>query len=145
MTKNEYTNLLISAFNKCKEIIKEGKREVVIDTSSHKKIEFVIPSFENFEEITIYSISKDESLYNKYIHLSGVNILFFISCLYLRLINNNYGKYTEYTTNEERNRMNERIKALKNSYFIFNENEKGFWYYPINEIKNTDKLMFDLP
>lgn len=145
MNKNEYTNLLISAFNKCKETIKEGKREIIIDKSSHKKIEFVIPSFENFEEITIYSFSKDECLYNKYIHLSGVNVLFYISCLYLRLLNNNQGKYYEYTSTEERKRMIERIKVLKNYSFIFNENEKGFWYYPINEIKNTNKLIFDLP
>lgn len=145
MNKNEYTNLLISAFNKCKETIKEGKREIIIDKDSHKKTEFVIPSFENFEDITIYSISKDEYLYNKYIHLSGVNVLYYICCLYLRLLNNTQGKYYEYTSTEERKRMIERIKVLKNYSFIFNENEKGFWYYPINEIKNTNKLIFDLP
>ena len=144
MNKNEYTNLLISAFNKCKETIKEGKREIIIDKDSHKKIEFVIPSFENFEEITIYSISKDECLYNKYIHLSGVNVLFYICCLYLRLLNNNYGKYHEYTSNDEIKRMSERLKVLKNYSFIFNENKKGFWYYQINDLKNTKKLIFDL-
>lgn len=145
MNKNEYTNLLISAFNKCKKTIKEGKREIIIDTSSHKKIEFVIPSFENFEEITIYSISKDEYLYNKYIHLSGVNVLFFISCLYLRLLNNNNGKYHEYTSNEEIKRMSERIKILKTHSFIFSETEKGFCYYPISDLKNINKFVFDLP
>lgn len=145
MNKNEYTNLLISAFNKCKETIKEGKREIIIDKDSHKKTEFVIPSFENFEEITIYSISKDEYLYNKYIHLSGVNVLYYICCLYLRLLNNTQGKYYEYTSTEERKRMIERIKILKNQSFIFNENEKGFWYYQINDLKNTNKLIFDLP
>ena len=145
MNKNEYTNLLISAFNKCKEAIKEGKREIIIDKDSHKKIEFVIPSFENFEEITIYSISKDECLYNKYIHLSGVNVLFYICCLYLRLIDSNKGKYYEYTFTEERNRMSERIKILKKHSFIFSQNEKGFCYYQINDLKNINKLIFDLP
>ena len=39
----------------------------------------------------------------------------------------------------------ERVKILKSASFIFiYENEK-FTYYPLSEIKGTDKFIFDIP
>lgn len=147
MTKNEYINSLVSAFNTCKEIIKKGKREIIISEHDYtrKELEIIIPPFEKCEGIKIHSIPDYESLYSEYIHLSGVNVLFYICCLYLRLIDSNHGKYHEYTSIDKSKKINEKINVLRRCSFIFEENEKGFWYYPIKDLKNTNKFVFDLP
>lgn len=147
MTKNEYINSLVSAFNTCKEIIKKGKREIIISEHEYtrKELEIIIPPFEKCEGIKIHSIPDYESLYSEYIHLSGVNVLFYICCLYLRLIDSNHGKYHEYTSIDKNKRMSEKLHILKISSFIFDEDKNGFWYYSIKDLKNTNKFVFDLP
>ena len=148
ITKKDYINYLISAFNECKNIIKEGKREVAIQfekKSSSKYLVYNIPAFENNPEINIYSISAEKFLHSEYIHLSGVNVLFFIAALYLRVEKNNVGIYHEYTKENEYSKVRERTEILKQTSFILKKDEKGFWYYPISELKSTELFNFDLP
>lgn len=145
MTKNDYINFLISAFKICKSYIKEGKREIFISEKKYNNLVFSIPSFKDIPEINIYSVSVSTSLYSKYNHLSGVNVLFFIVCLYLRIEKNNTGNYHEYKDyTDEKSKSYERIAKLKKNFFIYETLEKGFWYYPISELKSTKLFIFDL-
>lgn len=112
MNKTEYVNLLVDAFNKCKEIIKEGKREVIVIDLPRKGSEFEVPNFQNLKGFKIYSISKDSYLHESYIHLSGANILYYIVGLYLQL-QDNKGTYYKYDSIEPGKRMRERVSILK--------------------------------
>lgn len=145
MTKNEYIKLLISAFKICKSYIKEGKREIFISEKKYNDLVFSIPAFKDIPDINIYSVSLSTALYSKYKHLSGVNVLFFIVCLYLRIEENNTGTYYEYKDyNDEKSKSYERIAKLKKNSFIYEKLHKGFWYYPISELKSTKLFIFDL-
>lgn len=145
MTKEMYFERLIKTFNETKKIIKEGKQTVVIEKSKEKYTKFEIPAFGNFPDIKISSITEEQYSHSDYIHLAGVNVLFFLVCIYLIIEKNNTGIYYEYKNPGNKNlEMKERIEILKKTSFIFEKDEKGFWYYPISELKNTPLFIFDL-
>lgn len=148
MIKKNYVDSLILAFNTCKELIVGGKSEIAIDFENKynkKNLICNIPAFNNIPNIKIYCISKEKYLHSEYIHLSGVNVLFFIAALYLRVEKKNNGNYYEYTNNEnEMLKIKERTDILKQVSFIFEKDTKGFWYYPISELKNTSLFIFDI-
>lgn len=148
MTKNEYIKSLIYAFNTCKKIIKEGKVEIIIDFEKEdnaKNLICTIPDFKKIPKIKIYSISIDTYLQSKFIPLSGVNVLFYIVALYLRIEKNNKGIYNKYKNPEsERTKMKERTEILKKTSFIFERHDTGFWYYSVSELKNTSLFIFDI-
>lgn len=143
MTEKDYAKYLKKTFDDCKKFIMDnnGKLEIVISNTPLKKLEFTIPKFKEFEEINIYSISVERSSREDYVHLAGVNILFFLVCLYLRLTNGNKGIFKEWSFNKSY----DRFTTLKLDTFIMEETETGFFYYKIKDLKSTGKFKFNLP
>lgn len=145
---NNYTiKQLTDAFNYSKQIIKDKKKEVVIinDDSMElnlKKLEMSIPKLSKLEPFSIYSIPVEEALMQPYIHLSGVNVMFYIVCLYFIATDEHHGIYYKYHTS---NREKERCNILKKKSFIFKEDKNGFLYFPINKLESTPYFKFDLP
>ena len=142
MKKTNYHGQLLNAFNCVKQLIKENERVPIVDTmNTYRKKEGSIQKTQNGEEITIYSLSPTAYNTKPYIHLSGVNIMFYLVCLYLRAIKQDMGIYCE-------KEKTKKITLLKMSNFIFEEDEKGYWYYPISQIKEfgaQEGFIFDLP
>ena len=101
MTKEIYLKKIIKSFNDCKKIIKEGKRTPVIDTGKEKRTKLELPAFGDFPNLKIASISENEYSHSAYIHLAGVNVLFYLVCIYLRLDKNKVGKYRKYRTSDK--------------------------------------------
>ena len=138
MQKNTelYKNHLQNVFNHVKQMIKENERVPIIDSTReyrHREVSILE------KDIEIYSISPSMYRNSYYIHLSGVNILYYLVCLYMRDVLNKKGTYCTDT---------EKLKILKSSNFIFEEDDNGFWYYPIAEIKEIgaqEGFLFDLP
>ena len=94
----------------------------------------------NGERVEICSISLKKYITSEYIHLSGVNILYYLVCLYMRDVLKKKGTYCA--------EKSQKLKILKSSNFIFEENDNGFWYYSIAEIKEIgakERFLFDLP
>lgn len=161
MTKNEYEKLLFETFEKCKsdiiknnELLKEHqkvKAKVLCIPSQEEKEDYkfsppkyIIPKFGEFDEIRICETSYFRYEDGKCINISGVNVLYYLVCMYLRL-QGNKGVEVFYSAETESMKSFERVKILKSASFIFsNENEK-FTYYPLSEIKGTDKFIFDIP
>ena len=120
-------------------MIIKNERVPIIDSTreyKHKEITVLRPNEKNVE---IYSISPSMYRNSYYIHLSGVNIMYYLVCLYMRDVLNKKGTYCTDT---------EKIKILKLSNFIFEEDNDGFWYYSIAEIKEVgaqEGFLFDLP
>ena len=145
MSTNNYINQLVKAFNISKDIIKEAKRVPVIITNEaplkHSKKEVEILESEFLPQITIYSISMEKYCSSKYLHLSGVNVLFYIVCLYF-ISNNIKGTYYKYQTSMQKS---EEVKLLRNNNFIFNKEENGFEYFEVSQLKSTTYFKFDLP
>ena len=142
MQKNTeiYKNHLQNVFNHIKQMIIKNERVPIIDSTreyKHKEITVLRPNEKNVE---IYSISPSMYRNSYYIHLSGVNIMYYLVCLYMRDVLNKKGTYCTDT---------EKIKILKLSNFIFEEDDNnGFWYYSIAEIKEIgaqEGFLFDLP
>lgn len=139
MKNIKYENQLLDTFNNVKQIIKENKRVPIIDTKHEYKTEvnFTRPTGKDVE---IYSISLHRYITSEYIRISGVNVLFYLVCLYMRDVLIQKGTYCEEKT--------KKLKILKSSNFIFEENDNGFWYYSIAEIKEIgakEGFFFDLP
>ena len=139
MKNIKYENQLLDTFNNVKQIIKENKRVPIIDTKHEYKTEvnFTRPTGKDVE---IYSISLHRYITSEYIRISGVNVLFYLVCLYMRDVLIQKGTYCEEKT--------KKLKILKSSNFIFEEDDNGFWYYPIAEIKKIgakEGFLFDLP
>lgn len=142
MQKNTelYKNHLQNVFNHIKQMIIKNERVPIIDSTreyKHNEITVLRPNEKNVE---IYSISPSMYRNSYYIHLSGVNIMFYLVCLYMRDVLNKNGTYCEEKT--------QKLKILKSSNFIFEEDDNGFWYYPIAEIKeigDKEGFLFDLP
>lgn len=136
----EYKNQLLTIFNQLKNMIKENKRVPIIDPKhEYRKMEekFLRP---NGERVEICSISLKKYITSEYIHLSGVNILYYLVCLYMRDVLKKKGTYCA--------EKSQKLKILKSSNFIFEENDNGFWYYSIAEIKEIgakEGFLFDLP
>ena len=161
MTKNEYEKLLFETFEKCKsdiiennELLKKNqkvKAKVLCIPSQEEKGDYkfsfpkyIIPKFDEFDEIRICDTSYFRYEDGKCINISGVNVLYYLVCMYLRL-QGNKGVEVFYSAETESMKSFERVKILKSASFIFiYENEK-FTYYPLSEIKGTDKFIFDIP
>lgn len=138
--QNDYKNLLLDTFNSVKQMIIKNERVPIIDSTreyKHCEAEFLRP---NKKSIDIYSISPSMYRNADYIHLSGVNIMFYLVCLYMRDVLKKKGTYCA--------EKSQKLKILKSSNFIFEENDNGFWYYSIAEIKEIgakEGFVFDLP
>lgn len=138
--QNDYKNLLLDTFKSVKQMIIKNERVPIIDSTreyKHCEARVLRP---NSSSIDIYSISPSMYRNADYIHLSGVNIMFYLVCLYMRDVLNKNGTYCEEKT--------QKLKILKSSNFIFEEDDNGFWYYPIAEIKEIgaqEGFLFDLP
>lgn len=161
MTKNDYEKILFDTFKKCKsdiiknnELLKEHqkvKAKVLCIPSQEEKEDYkfsfpkyIIPKFDEFDEIRICDTSYFRYEDGKCINISGVNVLYYLVCMYLRL-QGNKGVEVFYSAETECMKSFERVKILKSASFIFiYENEK-FTYYPLSEIKGTDKFIFDIP
>lgn len=136
---------MIKAYNVSKDIIKDGERVPVIITNEaplkRLKNEVVIHREGNISQITISSIPISEYCNSRYLHLSGVNVLFYIVCLYFTA-SKVKGTYYQYQTTIK---TDEKTKILKNNTFIFDEDKSGFWYFEVSRIKSTPYFLFDLP
>lgn len=161
MTKNEYEKILFDTFEECKSDIIENnkllkehqkvKAKVLCIPSQEEKEDYkfsspkyIIPKFDEFDEIRICDTSYFRYEDGKCINISGVNVLYYLVCMYLRL-QGNKGVEVFYSAETESMKSFERVKILKSASFIFiYENEK-FTYYPLSEIKGTDKFIFDIP
>lgn len=136
----EYKTQLLDTFNKVKELIKKNNRvPIIAHNQEHRKneVNFLRP---NGECVAIFSISLPRYITSQFIHLSGVNVLFYIVCLYMRDVLNEKGTYCE--------EKSKKLKILRSSSFIFEEDDNGFWYYSIAEIKEIgakEGFIFDLP
>lgn len=161
MTEKDYENILYYIFNACKEYIKENNillknnqkvkaKMLCIPTQSEKREyqfgfpKYVIPKFGELDEIRIYDISYFRYEDGKSINIAGVNVLYYIVCLYLQL-NGNKGVEFLYSAESDSIKSFERTKILKLASFIFNYGEEKFKYYPLNDIKGTGRFIFDLP
>lgn len=127
-------------FNQCKEFINNSTRVLIIpDQKEQKKfkkmhLEFIIPVSEFHKPIKIYSISENEYIQGNYIHNSGINVLYYISCMYLNSIGINGKKYL-YQSSDKKERMYERVKILKEYNYIYERSKDYFIYYSISYIK----------
>lgn len=161
MTKNEYEEILVKIFVECKsdiiknnELLKEHqkvKAKVLCIPSQEEKKDYkfsppkyIIPKFGEFDEIRICETSYFRYENGKCINISGVNVLYYLVCMYLRA-QGNKGIEAYYSAESEIIKSLERVKILKSSSFIFsNENEKCT-YYPLSEIKGTGIFNFNIP
>lgn len=163
MTKNEYEKILFETFEKCKSDIIENnellkkiqkvKAKVLCIPSQEEKEDYkfsspkyIIPKFGEFDEIRICETSYFRYEHGKCINISGVNVLYYLVCMYLRL-QGNKGIELLYSAEDESVKAFERTKILKSASFIFsNENEK-LTYYPLSNIKGTGIISFnfDIP
>ena len=140
MNTIQYKKQLQTIFNSVKKMIIKNERVPIIDpTRPYRRKELDLLRL-NGENVEIYSITHSMYISLHYIHLSGVNIMFYLVCLYMRDVLNQKGAYCEEKT--------KKLKLLKSSNFIFEEDDNGFWYYPIAEIKkigSQEGFLFDLP
>ncbi len=148
MNLYNYNNQLISVFNQAKHILLSGKEKVIIikpeeDYSDRDDVFLPIPKFNEQQNFYITTTSLFKYVGGDYIHLSGVNVLFYIVCLYIRANTGNYGTY--YHFKNPLKKGNEKFRILKDSVFIFEENDDGFWYYPISSLTSNSNFKFDLP
>lgn len=161
MTKNEYEKILVKIFGKCKsdiiennKLLKEHQKEkakvLCIPSQEEKKDykfslpKYIIPKFGEFDEIRICETSYFKYEDGKCINFSGVNVLYYLVCMYLRA-QGNKGIEVYYSAESEIIKSFERVKILKSSSFIFSYGNEKFTYYPLSEIKGTDQFKFDIP
>lgn len=161
MTKNEYEKILFETFEKCKSDIIENNELLKINQKVKAKVlcipsqeekkdykfsfsKYIIPKFDEFDEIRICDTSYFRYEDGKCINISGVNVLYYLVCMYLRL-QGNKGIEVLYSAETESMKSFERVKILKSASFIFSYENEKFTYYPLSKIKGTDKFIFDIP
>lgn len=126
-------------FDNCKSFILNNPRKVLfVSKEKGRNVLYKV----NDEYICSIDIEKYTT--GKFIHISGVNVLFYIVCMFLKTQGNNGIRYN-YLQKEEDKKEEERIEILKGQNFIFKTDNTGVIYYPINLLKDTGKFIFDLP
>lgn len=129
-------------FDNCKSFILNNPNKVlIVSKDKGRNVLYTVPT-KNDEYIC--SIDIEQYTTGKFIHISGVNVLFYIVCLFLKTQGNNGIRYN-YLQNVQEKKEIERIEILKGQNFIFKTDNTGFIYYPINLLKGTGKFIFDLP
>lgn len=129
-------------FDNCKSFILNNPNKVlIVSKDKGRNVLYTVPT-KNDEYIC--SIDIEQYTSGKFIHISGVNVLFYIVCLFLKTQGNNGIRYN-YLQNVQEKKDIERIEILKRQNFIFKTDNTGFIYYPINLLKGTGKFIFDLP
>lgn len=129
-------------FDNCKSFILNNPNKVlIVSKDKGRNVLYTVPT-KNDEYIC--SIDIEQYTTGKFIHISGVNVLFYIVCLFLKTQGNNGIRYN-YLQNVQEKKDIERIEILKGQNFIFKIDNTGFIYYPINLLKGTGKFIFDLP
>ena len=158
MKTYEYEKLLKSIFDQVKaEILEtnklfinqEGKDANIMcitnnkEYDSYKKI--IIPEFNGIPEVTIYKIPYFKLEFKNLIRISGINVLYYIVCMYLKLHGNNGDEVYYSSPQNEIIKSKERIRILKMQNFIFKDEEYKFTFYSLDSIKGTGKFIFDIP
>ena len=160
MTKNKYEKILSKTFEKCKSDIignnellnknLQAKAKVLCIPSPKEKEDnkfnfpkYIIPKFDKFDEIRICDTSYFRYEDGKCIKISGVNVLYYLVCIYLRL-QGNKGIEVFYSAETESMKSFERVKILKSASFIFSYENEKFTYYPLSEIKGTGIFNFNI-
>ena len=161
MTKNDYEKILFDTFKECKSDIIENnvllkkhqkvKAKVLCIPSQEEKEDYkfsppkyIIPKFGEFDEIRICETSYFRYEDGKCIKISGVNVLYYLVCMYLRA-QGNKGIEVLYSAEDKSVKAFERTKILKSTSFIFSYEHEKFTYYPLSDIKGTDQFIFDIP
>lgn len=133
--KDLYIKSLLSAFNECKKISKE--EEIVIKFTNDYRPSNLIMKFPEIENFPSFSIVKHSG---NYIRLSGVFVLYYLVVLYLRLQDIDQGE--KYVFDQSKDKLSQKIKLLKKTVFIFEENEDSLIYYPISKLKENGFFEF---
>ena len=158
MKTYEYEKLLKSIFDQVKaEILEtnklfinqERKSANIICITNNKEYdsykEITIPEFNEIPEVTIYKIPYSKLEFKKLIRISGINVLYYIVCMYLKLHGNNGNEVYYSSPQNEIIKSKERTKILKMQNFIFKDEGVKFTFYSLDSIKGTGRFIFDIP
>lgn len=128
-------NNLKTAFDKTKVEIVNGNIPFITEGEKNKIAN--LPKIDKIESLNISILSKEAYSNIGYIHLSGVNVLYYIVSLYMI----NIGAKLEEAPKTEK------TKVLKKTNFIFSEDEENIYFFSIEKIRkaNEDLFIFDLP